>query len=113
MQVTKRREDDVSILDLEGPIDGSDSCRSIHTAMRQELDGDVRKFVLNLSGVEWINSLGIGFLIAASVAAVKGNAQIHIVGPSSRVGAALRASGVVPHVWKEFETEEAARESLK
>ena len=35
-----------------------------------------------------------------------------LVGMSSRVGAALRACGVVPHMWKELGTEDEAIASL-
>jgi anti-anti-sigma factor len=112
LDLTKRRVGDVTVISLQGVIDGGDSCRAIHRTFREELEAGGQKFVVDLTGVEWINSLGIGFLVAASIAAGKEGAAIRLVGMSSRVGAALRACGVVPHMWREAASEDEAITSL-
>lgn len=112
LDLTRRSVGDVTVVSLQGAIDGGDSCRAIHRTFREGLEAGDRKFVVELSGVEWINSLGIGFLVAASIAAGKEGAAIRLVGMSSRVGTALRACGVVPHMWKEVATEDEAIASL-
>jgi len=62
--------------------------------------------------VEWINSLGTGFLVAAAVAASREGAAIRIVGMTPRVSDVLEACGVVPHVWPAFDEERAAMDSF-
>jgi anti-anti-sigma factor len=113
LTVTKRMHGDTALIDLSGAIDGGDSCREIHEAIKGNLDEGHRKFVLNLSEVEWINSLGVGFLVAASVSAARESATVRLFGLSPRVDTLLRSSGVVPHVWKDFADEQEALESLR
>jgi anti-anti-sigma factor len=111
--VTKRTTGDISLFDLAGAIDGGDSCRKIHEAIRGSLEAGHRKIVLTLTRVDWINSLGVGFLAAACVSAARQDAVVRLVGLSPRVDTVLRACGIVPHVWKDFQDEQSALESLQ
>ena len=112
LKVNRRDSGDVVVIELTGAIDGSDSCRAIHEAIRKSLAEERRKFVFNLSRVEWINSLGTGFLVAAAVAAAREGAAVRLVAPKPRVSEVLQACGVVPHVWPVFPGEVEALESL-
>lgn len=112
LKVMRRVQDGVAVIELSGAIDGSDSCRVIHEAIRKYLAEDRRKFVISLAGVEWINSLGTGFLVAAAVAASREGAAVRLVGLTPRVAGVLEACGVVPHVWPAYRDESAALESF-
>jgi anti-sigma B factor antagonist len=113
VKISSRPLDGATVLDLEGPIDGSDTCRAIHEAIRKELDGGHRKFVVNLAGVDWVNSLGVGFLVAAAVSAVKEDAIVKIVGLNPRVGSVLHACGLIPNIWREYPDEGEAVASFQ
>ncbi|MEZ5063515.1 MAG: STAS domain-containing protein [bacterium] len=106
--MTTRKQGDVLVLALQGTVDGSDSCRAIHRTVRDGIDAGLSRFVLDLTDVDWINSLGIGYLAAAATAAVKESASVRIASPSPRVEAVLRAAGVVPHFWQPYATQEEA-----
>jgi anti-anti-sigma factor len=108
LEVTKRAVNGIVVIGLAGRIDGGDSCRDIHEAFRNSFSEGRRKFVLDLRGVDWINSLGVGFLVAASVQVSREGAVVHLTGLRDRVGHVLRVCGIVPHVWKEFADEKAA-----
>jgi anti-anti-sigma factor len=112
LTLTKQMHGDTVVVNLEGTIDGSDSCRRIHEIMKDGLSTGHKQFVLNFEGVDWINSLGVGYLAAASVSAVKDDADIRLVGLSPRVDPVLRACGIVPHVWMVFESMSEALESF-
>jgi anti-anti-sigma factor len=112
LEVQHRVEDDIVRVVLAGTIDGGESCRRIYDVVKENLGAGRRRFVFDLEGVDWINSLGVGFLVAGSVSAVKESAQVRLVGLSPRVDSVLRACGVVPHVWSVFESEEAALASF-
>lgn len=112
LSISRETTGDVVALRMSGAIDGGESCRAIHEAIRKGLDSGLRKFVFNLANVEWINSLGVGFLVAASVSATGQDAVVRIVGMTARVDSVLQASGVVPHIWQNFATEEDALASF-
>jgi anti-anti-sigma factor len=103
---------DTVVVNLEGTIDGSDSCRQIHNVMKDGLNSGHKQFVLNFEGVDWINSLGVGYLAAASVSAVKDDAVVRLAGLSARVEPVLRVCGIVPHVWMVFGSTSEALESF-
>ena len=112
LEVNDRLDGEIVRVELVGNVDGSDSCRQIYEVVRNHLGAERRRFVFDLEGVEWINSLGVGFLVAGSVTAVKENAQVRLIGLTPRVDAVLRACGVVPHVWHVYESEAAALASF-
>jgi anti-anti-sigma factor len=107
-----RVQENVAVLSVDGPIDGSDSCRKIHEAIKANLDAGHKKFVMDLHGVGWINSLGVGFLAAAAVSACQAGAVVRVAGLTSRVDTVLRACQVVPYVLRDFPDERAARASF-
>jgi len=108
LRVKKREQGEVVVLELAGRIDGSDSCHQIHEAFRSSLEGGILRFVIDLTDVDWVNSLGVGFLVAAAVSASREGATVRLTGLGERVGTVLRATGVVPHVWKDFADEASA-----
>lgn len=108
MNVHRHQRDDVVVIRLSGSIDGGDSCRAIHDAIRKALGENRRKFVFDLADVDWVNSLGTGFLVAAAVAASREGAAVRLVGLAPRVADVLEACGVVPHVWPAFPDEDQA-----
>lgn len=112
LKVTSSKSGEVSRIALSGAIDGSESCRDIYQAIGREIDGGGRRIILDASGVDWINSMGVGFLVAASVSAVRQGVLVRLCGLTPRVDTVLRACGVVPHVWKAYGTEEEALASF-
>ena len=112
LKVSERIEDDAVIVDLEGAIEGGESCRAIHKVIGKSLETGHRNIVLNLSEVDWINSMGVGFLVAASVSAVRQGATVRACGLTPRVDTLLRACSVVPHVWKDYPDVESALASF-
>jgi anti-anti-sigma factor len=108
LKVTSSKAGDVGRIALSGAIDGSESCRDIYQAIGREIEGGGKRIVLDASGVEWVNSMGVGFLVAASVSAVRQDVLVRLFGLRPRVDTVLRACGVVPHVWKAYATEEEA-----
>ena len=65
MEVSARRVGEVTVLELSGKVLGGPESE----ALREELDrivlrGD-RQLLIDLSGVPWMNSAGLGILLAA------------------------------------------------
>jgi anti-sigma B factor antagonist len=62
-----RIEQDVVVFELSGKIMSRDQTEKFHQQLRRYIEEGRRQFVLDLDGVEWTNSSGIGALIAAHV----------------------------------------------
>ena len=67
-----------------------------------------KRLLLNFEGVEWINSLGVGYLVAAFVSARNLGTSLRLFGVRGRAGAILHACRVAPAIIDIFQTEEEA-----
>jgi anti-anti-sigma factor len=63
--VSDHRSGDVSILDVSGPLTGSEAVEAFRGRVRKLLDEGVTKFAINLAEVGDIDSYGLGGLAAA------------------------------------------------
>ena len=63
MEIQKRKEGDVTILSLDGRLDLT-SASSLKEASKDILENESKKMVLNLDGVDFINSSGLGALVS-------------------------------------------------
>jgi anti-sigma B factor antagonist len=66
MRVQSRVEGDVMILNVQGKIMSEDDTREFMDSVKTALLDNQHKIVLDFSGVDWINSSGLGMLIAAN-----------------------------------------------
>ncbi len=90
-----RRTGDVSILDLDGRISLEDALWSasgvvLGKVIRELLKKGERKILLNLKGVTFIDSSGIGELTGALTAVQRQGGELKLVNPSPKVVDLLR-----------------------
>ena len=112
LTIATREQGGVTIIDLDGQIDGGPQSAKIHEFMKQNLAQGRKQFVLNLKSVKWLNSLGAGILIAAYVSAKRENAALKVFGVSDRVEAVLKTCGLIPEVFEVFGDETSALKSF-
>ncbi len=54
----------VTVIELEGKLMGGPDAVELHKTLHRLVEKDVKNFVLDLKGVDWINSSGLGILIS-------------------------------------------------
>ena len=64
LTIKQRQAGDVAILDLDGEVRIGDSATALRGAIRELVAAGNQKILLNLAGVRYIDSSGIGELIA-------------------------------------------------
>jgi anti-sigma B factor antagonist len=64
MQATIRRAGDITVFHLAGEFNGDTDCAQATVRLKELLDQGARMIVLDFTHVRWINSNGIGCLIA-------------------------------------------------
>lgn len=106
LTVLTRLVDDALVLELSGRMDGGQDSVSLRDALRTGLQGGSKRVLLDLREVEWINSLGVGHLVAALVTVRQRGGRIGLLGRPGRVDTVLRTSGLVPDIVP-MDTEEA------
>lgn len=106
LTIRSRTEGDIVVIDLEGRLDGSPESASVQDTIHEILEGGTtRKILISLEGLQWINSVGVGYLVAALVSARNAGARIKFVGSHSRLVTLLRTTGLVPNIIDLFATE--------
>lgn len=58
-------ENDIVILDVSGKIMGGEETTMFHGKLHEYIDQNKKNIVVDLSKVDWVNSVGLGMLISA------------------------------------------------
>ncbi len=71
MDLKVRTEGDVSIVELSGKMMSDDDTSALRSKVKSLVGDGVRKIILDLGDLQWMNSSGLGVMVAA-VSTVKG-----------------------------------------
>ena len=107
---TIRHVDDVSLLDLSGQLTSFAGGALLDSVKRMLKQGQ-KKIVLNLSGLEYLDSSGIGELVRAYMTTIKADGEMKVVGLTPKVEEILKITQLY-QVFQEFHDEEAALNSF-
>ena len=108
--VSVRKADGISLVDVTGKLTSFES-----KAFQQMIDGLLRhgqtNIVLNLTGLDYLDSSGIGELVRNYMSVVKKGGAMKVVGLAPKVEAILRVTQL-HQVFPEFPDEASALESF-
>jgi anti-sigma B factor antagonist len=111
MHITERKIQEVVVLDLVGRLtvgDGADRLRDKVTSVVFQGNS---KVLLNLAGVPYIDSGGLGELVRCSMAANKANGAVKMIGLTSKVIDLLTITKLIA-VFDTYDTERQALDSF-
>ena len=108
--VTIRQSSAISILDVSGRLT-SFEIGALRESVSRLLKQGQKNIVLNLSGLQYLDSSGIGELARIYVSVVKQSGEMKVIGLSSKVEEILKITQLY-QVFPEFPSEEAALNSF-
>jgi anti-sigma B factor antagonist len=111
MNVTVRNVNDIRVVDFEGRMALGDDELALSNTVDQLLADGCRKILLNLTGVEYIDSSGLGELVQSFKVARTFEAELKLLRPQERVRHTLQLSMLLP-LFEIYETEEEALASF-
>jgi len=85
LDLKERQAGDVTILDLNGEVRIGDSSVALRESVRNLADQGKKKVLLNLAGVKYIDSSGIGELIANYTTMKRQGGQLKLLSLTDRV----------------------------
>ena len=85
LEVKERQAGDVTILDLRGEVRIGEGSIALRDAIRNLADSGRQKLLLNLAGVSYIDSSGIGELIANYTTVSRQGGQLKLLKLTDRV----------------------------
>ena len=112
LDITQRQAGDVAVLDLSGEVRIGDSATALRGAIRGLVAGGNQKILLNLAGVKYIDSSGIGELIANYTTVGRGGGQLKLLNLTDKVQDLLVITKLLT-VFDVFNSEAEALKTLK
>ena len=84
MKIAHRQEDDLLILELEGDFD-SRSAGMAKDEIKSAIESGLKRILINLEGVDYIDSAGLGTLVSALKAVRERDGNVWLAGLTSHV----------------------------
>src|SRR5215471_17985508 len=85
LNINQRQAGDVAILDLSGEVRIGDSATALRSSIKDLVAGGNKKILLNLAGVRYIDSSGIGELIANYTTVGRSGGQLKLLNLTEKV----------------------------
>ena len=82
---TRQVEPDITVFQISGRLSLGNTLMSVESAIKKLIEGGSRRMVLDVSGLEFIDSAGIGTLLSCAGQMEKDGGKMRIAGAQGRV----------------------------
>jgi anti-sigma B factor antagonist len=92
LYIDQRRNADVTILDLKGRLRVGGNAVALHRSIRSLVLEKKTQIILNLAGVTFIDSCGLGELVASQISVENKGGEIKLIGLTDQLRELFRAT---------------------
>jgi anti-sigma B factor antagonist len=89
MKIKREEKDGVLVLRLEGKLMGGPDADTIHNAIREGVEAGQKNVLVDLGSVSWVNSTGLGILIANYTTLKREGGALRLLHVSKRIESIL------------------------
>ena len=112
LNIRERQAGDVTVLDMDGRITIGEGSVALRSAIRRLLEEGKHKILLNLAGVGYIDSSGIGELVSSYTTINKDGGQLKLLSLTEKLQDLLTITKLLT-VFDVYDTEAEALSSYK
>ena len=112
LEVKERAAGDVAILDLSGKITFGEGSSMLRNAIRRLTQEGKKKILLNLAGVGYMDSTGIGELVASYTTVQHAGGQLKLLNLTQKLQSLLAITKLLT-VFDTYDTEDEALRSFQ
>jgi anti-sigma B factor antagonist len=112
LNIRERQAGDVTILDLEGKITIGEGSVSLRGAIRRLIEEGKKKILLNLAGVGYVDSSGIGELVSSYTTINREGGQLKLLKLTQKIKDLLTITKLLT-VFDVYDDESEALNSFK
>src|SRR5881398_340522 len=112
LNIRERQAGDVTVLDMDGRITIGEGSVALRTAIRRLLEENKKRILLNLAGVGYIDSSGIGELVSSFTAINKEQGQLKLLNLTQKLQDLLTITKLLT-VFDAYDTEAEALSNFK
>lgn len=104
LTIAERQAGDVTILDLEGRVTIGEGSVALRNTIRQAIADGKRKIILNLAGVSYVDSSGIGEIVSSFTTVNKEGGTLKLLNLQQKIQDLLAITKLLT-VFEVFENE--------
>src|SRR5918911_3933375 len=112
LNISERQAGDVTVLDLGGKITIGEGSVSLRGAIRRLVEEGKKKLLLNLGQVSYVDSSGVGELVASFITVTREGGQLKLLNLTRKIQDLLAITKLLT-VFDVYEDEAAALNSFK
>jgi len=112
LNMKERQAGDVTVLDMDGKVTIGDGSVALRSAIRRLLEEGKKKVLLNLAGVGYIDSSGIGELVSSYTSIKNAGGQLKLLNLTQKIHDLLTITKLLT-VFDVYESEADALNSYK
>ena len=85
MELKQIDKGNVTVIQLEGKLMGGPDATQLHESLHKLINSDIKNVVIDLKGVDWINSSGLGILISGLTTVRNSGGDLCLAHPSDKI----------------------------
>lgn len=111
MKIKEKIVNHVAVLSLTGKMMGGPETTALHDHIRGLMKDGISKVVIDLGGVKWINSSGLGVLMAAMTTLKNSEGQMKLANVTEKVESLLMITQLI-RIFDTFDSVDRAVSSM-
>ena len=109
MNIKTEEFDGVVVLSIKGNLMGGPETTSVHDKVKEFIKEGKNKIVIDLSGVKWMNSSGLGVMMGCLTSLKNANGDLKLSGVTEKVKSLFMITKLITI----FETYDSPEEAVK
>ncbi len=112
MRLSDREQNGVVILSPKGKIMGGPDASLLHDKLYEFIEQNKKRVVIDLAGVDWMNSTGLGILISGYTTLRNNEGELKLANVTEKIQSLLTITKLVT-VFEAYDSIEEAIQSFK
>ena len=109
MKLTDRVQNNIVVLEPKGKIMGGPDASLLHDKLYELIESDRKQIVIDLAGVEWMNSTGLGILISSYTTLRNNSGELKLANVTDKIQSLLTITKLV----SVFDAHDSVDEAVK
>lgn len=112
MRVKEKMEGDIAVLTVTGNMMGGPETSALHDKIKSLIADGLRKVVIDIKGVKWMNSSGLGILMACMTSLEQNDGHLKLASVTEKVKSILMITKLID-IFETYETADRAVAKFK
>ena len=95
MRLSAREQNGVVVLEPKGKIMGGPDASLLHEKLHEYIEQDKKRIVIDLAGVEWMNSTGLGIIISGYTTLKNHEGELKLANVTDKIQSLLTITKLV------------------